>query len=405
MPVLQMLRWFLFVAEIVIAGPILYLCILSASAIIAVKKRKRENTGSLLESPGHSFAILIPAHNEEAVLSMLLESLARLTYPKDLYTVYVVADNCTDNTASLARASGEAHVYERYDEVKRGKGYALNWLLQKLEEDRLIYDAYVILDADSVVEPSFLQLMTRELKRGARALQAYYTVLNATDSPSTALRWIALTLVNYVRPLGRNALGGSSTLTGNGMCFSRVLLEQFPWEAFALAEDYQYYLRLVKHGERVRYVPEAVVRSQMPTTFAQMHSQDVRWEASERDEKKWRFALGLLAAGLRNRDFVRLEAVAELLTPPLSLLASSSLLILIAALFLWWPLTLLFSFALLCGLACYIGTAMYLLRPPRAVYKAFLHAPGFMLWKIWVILVLRRSPKHTSEWVRTSRNS
>ena len=105
------------------------------------------------------------------MLGNLLESLSELAYPKDQYTVYVVADNCTDNTAELARETGWVQVYERFD-TKRGKGYALNWLLQKLEENQLIHDAYVILDADSVVVPTFLQSMTRELAQGAQALQA-----------------------------------------------------------------------------------------------------------------------------------------------------------------------------------------------------------------------------------------
>ena len=402
MPILQVLRWLPLVAAAGTAGPILYLCILSFSAILTTKKRKVEDMPT---STRINFAILIPAHNEEIILGTLLESLSALGYPKNLYTVYVVADNCTDRTAELARATGWVHVYERFDQTRRGKGYALTWLLQKLEEGQSIYDAYVVLDADSVVEPAFLQLMARELARGARALQARYTVLNTVESPSTALRWIALTLVNHVRPLGRSGLGASSTLTGNGMCLSHSLLKRYPWQSSALAEDYQYYLRLIQNGERVCYLPEAVVRAEMPTTFAQMRTQDVRWESSESDEKKWPFALRLLVTGLKHRDFVRIEAVAELLTPPLSILVSSCLLTLLVSLLLWSPAPALLSLLLLCGLTCYIGTALYLLRPPRAVYMALLHAPGFMIWKLWVYFVLSRSAKQTSEWIRTSRVS
>jgi cellulose synthase/poly-beta-1,6-N-acetylglucosamine synthase-like glycosyltransferase len=402
MSVLQVLRWLLVVAEVGIAGPILYLCMLSFSAVLAAKKRRVEVTPA---SARLNFAILIPAHNEEVVLGTLLESLTALEYQKDLYTIYVVADNCTDRTAELARATGRVHVYERFDQARRGKGYALNWVLQKLEKDQLIYDAYVILDADSVVEPAFLQLLARELARGAQALQARNTVLNTVESPSTALRWIALTLINHVRPLGRTGLGSSSTLTGNGMCLSHSLLKRYPWQSYALSEDYQYYLWLIQNGERVCYVPEAVVRSEMPTTFAQMRTQDVRWEVSESGQKKWSFALRLLVTGLRHRDFVRIEAVAELLTPPLSFLAGSCLLTLVASLLSWSLAAVLFSLILLCGLTCYISTALYLLRPPRAVYMALLYAPGFMIWKLWVYFVLSRRAKHTNEWVRTSRIS
>lgn len=407
MLIIEGIKWLLLVAEIGIALPILYLCIISASAILAARRLKL--AAKQVDSPAHAtidttnFAILIPAHNEQAVLGILLDSLSQLVYPRDRFTVYVVADNCTDDTAGLARATGWVRVYERFDSKQRGKGFALNWIMQNLEEDQCRHDAYIILDADSIVTPTFLQSMSQALARGARALQGCNAVLNVTDSPSTALRWLALTLMNHVRPLGRNGLGASSNLSGNGMCLSRALLEQYPWRAFALAEDYQYYLTLIEHGERVRYVPDALVRSQMPTTFSQMRTQDIRWESSSGGESKWRVALRLLKAGLRNRDFARLEAIGELLTPPLSLLVGASLLALILSFVVWSLPEIAISLLLVGGLVGYVATALYVMRPPSEIYKALFHAPGFMLWKLWVIFVLRRSKKHSGEWVRTSR--
>jgi cellulose synthase/poly-beta-1,6-N-acetylglucosamine synthase-like glycosyltransferase len=403
MLVSQALRWLLLAAEVGIACPVLYLCILSFSAVLDTKKRRAEDIHA--SSRTHiDFGILIPAHDEELVITTLLESLALLEYPKEKYTVYVVADNCTDGTAELASRTCGVRLYERFDQARRGKGYALNWLLQKLEEDRLAHDAYIVLDADSIVAPTFLRVMEQGLAHNAQALQANNTVLNVADSPSTALRWIALTLINHVRPLGRNGVGGSSTLTGNGMCLTRALLLRYPWKAFSAGEDYQYYLTLVGHGERVRYVPEAVVRSCMPTTFAQMRTQDIRWESLAGSPTKWwQVTLSLLGDGLKHHDFVRIEAVAELLTPPLSFLIFSCLLTFTASLVLWSLPGFLLSLALISGLICYVGTALYLLRPPWTVYRALLHAPGFIAWKLWVYLVLGRSKKHTSEWVRTSR--
>src|SRR5579884_2599725 len=171
---LQTFKRLLLLAQIWLAAPILYLCILSVSAILTAKKRRAATTrvSSALASPQFHFAILIPAHNEEVMLGNLLENLFALDYPKEFYSVYVIADNCTDRTAELARTTGWVQVYERFDESKRGKGYALNWFLQKLEENQLVYDAYVILDADSVVERTFLHAMARELAQGAQAMQA-----------------------------------------------------------------------------------------------------------------------------------------------------------------------------------------------------------------------------------------
>jgi cellulose synthase/poly-beta-1,6-N-acetylglucosamine synthase-like glycosyltransferase len=407
--VIEGLKWLLLAVEIGIALPVLYLSIISVSAVLAARKIKIASKN--VDSPDRdgtglaNFAILIPAHNEHGVLNTLLDSLSHLAYPRDRFTVYVVADNCTDDTAALARATGWVRVYERFDAEKRGKGFALNWIMERLEEEQQSHDAYVILDADSVVVPTFLQSMSRELARGARALQGCNTVLNVTDSPSTALRWLALTLMNHVRPLGRNGLGASSNLSGNGMCLSRAVLVQYPWQAFALAEDYQYYLTLIEHGERVRYVPDAVVRSQMPTTFSQMRTQDIRWESSSGGESKWRVVARLLKAGLRHHDFARLEAIGELLTPPLSLLVGASAIALVLSLIVQSLPEIAISMLLVGGLVGYIATALYLMRPSPVIYKALLHAPGFMLWKLWVIFVLRRSKKHADEWVRTSRTT
>jgi len=406
MMVWQALRWLLLTAQILIALPILYLCMLSISAILTAYRRKASYARSAWEKePSHiNFAILVPAHNEEGILNTLLESLSLLTYPKEQYSVYVVADNCTDGTAELVLATGWVHVYERFDSERRGKGYALSWLMQKLAEDHLMYDAYVILDADSVVIPTFLQPLAREIRQGAKAAQACNTVLNNTASPSTALRWIALTLVNHVRSLGRNGLGASSTLNGNGMCLTHDLLKRYPWQSFGQSEDYQYYLTLMVHGERVNYVPEAVVRSQMPTTFAQMRTQDIRWESSDGSQAHWQVALRLLQASIKHHNFRCIEAMAELLTPPLSFLAFWCLMILVISLFLWSLPGLFISLLLIGGLLCYIGTAFYLLHPPRTVYIALLHAPGFVIWKLWVYFVLRRSKKYVGKWVRTSRS-
>jgi glycosyltransferase involved in cell wall biosynthesis len=405
-PILQGLSWALLLIEIAVALPILYLGIISISAIVTAKKRQAQRERQPIERQDTnflSFGILIPAHNEEVLLGKLLDNLEQLDYPPESYHVYVVADNCTDSTPSLARLHKRVGVYERFHAEKRGKGYALHWLMERLNTEGHIHDAYVILDADSLVVPEYLRVLAHELQQGAQALQGHNTVLNPTLASSTVLRWIALTLMNHVRPLGRMGIGGSSTITGNGFCLSRALLERYPWQSYSLAEDYHYYLSLVQHGERVRYVPEALVRSDMPTSFNQMRTQDIRWEAQDEAGTTWRTAWRLWRSGIREGDFKRVEAVAELLTPPLSLLVGSSVLLFLASLILGGGWQIGFGLFLVGGLFLYLGSALYLVRMPLAAYRALLYAPGFMLWKLWVYFVLSRSKKHTSTWVRTSR--
>ncbi|HYL42426.1 MAG TPA: glycosyltransferase family 2 protein [Ktedonobacteraceae bacterium] len=406
MSLLQILRWLLLLGEVWTAVPIMYLCILTTAAISETPKRKRENIHSFstYEASKVNFAILIPAHNEEVLLPGLIDSLAALVYPKDKYTVYVVADNCTDKTARLARETGWVQVFERFDDANRSKGHAIRWLMQRLEEKRLVHDAYIIMDADAIVDRNFLQAMARELAQGARVLQGDSTVTNAYESPSTVMRLIATSLFYHIRAIGRNAIGGSSTLNGNGMCFSRAILERYPWQAYSLSEDYEYYLNLVQHGECVRYVPDAIVSTYMPTSFKQMRTQDIRWESPVGDGSSlWQIARQLVGTGIRDRNFVSIEAVFELLTPPLSFLAGSFFLLFIASLLLQSPAALLISLLLLVGLSYYVGTGIYFLRLPKKAYKVFLYMPGFILWKLWVILVLTRSKKHINQWVRSSR--
>jgi hypothetical protein len=407
MLVTQVFRWLLSIAEIVVAFPVVYLCMLCVSALVEGKRRRSaQGRNAASGASGNvQFALLVPAHNEEEVLEVLLESLVALDYPKERFTISVIADNCTDKTAELARAMAGVQVLERTDPQKRGKGYALNWAFEQLEAAHVSYDACVIVDADSVVEPTFLRAMEREVAGGALALQACYGVLNSSDSPSAALRWIALALVNHVRPLGRNGLGCSSTLTGNGICLRREVVQRYPWRSFALAEDYHYYLTLLQQGVLVRYVPDAVVRAQMPTTFAQMKTQDIRWESSAGGQPLWEIVRGLGSAGLKYRDLARLEGIAELLTPPLSLLVGWCLLTLIGSLCLWWLPGALVSLALIAGLLVYIGAPLVLLKPPRAIYRALAFAPVFLVWKLWVYFVLRKRKKYSTEWVRTSRST
>jgi cellulose synthase/poly-beta-1,6-N-acetylglucosamine synthase-like glycosyltransferase len=407
---LWIVRTVLLIAAVGLVLPLLYLAAVSAAALVATYRRPRQAAGESRHPVACTrFVLLIPAHNEEAVLGTLLESLRQLSYPAECYRIYVIADNCSDQTAALARASGLAQVYERQDSRRRGKGFALNWMLSKLQEEGVDYDACVIIDADSVVEPSLLSVLDEELRRGSaagislQAIQGSNAVLNASDSPGTALRWLALSLMNHVRPLGRNALGGSSTLTGNGMCLSRALLERYPWQAFSRGEDYQYYLMLVEQGVRVRYLPAAAVRSQMPTTFAQMRSQDLRWEAAEPEQSTLALALRLVSAGFRQHDWLRVEAVAELLTPPLSLLIAGTALVLAGALWLQWLPTTALALLITSCLLFYVSSPLFLLRPPRSLYKALLYAPAFVLWKLWVYLVLRHHKQKEKEWVRTSR--
>src|SRR5690606_8482505 len=180
-------------------------------------------------------------------------------YPADCYDVVVVADNCSDDTAAIARQAGVS-VFERFDSVEKGKGQALRWLMQRI--DLASYDAVFIVDADSVVSPNVFDAANRAFESGARLAQIYDGVHNRDDSPATGLRALAFDLHNRVRPMGRQVLGVSVGLMGNGMFISTELLDG-AWDSFGLAEDMEAHARLVARGERVHFIDEASALAEM----------------------------------------------------------------------------------------------------------------------------------------------
>ena len=347
------------------------------------------------------FAVLVPAHNEELLIGRLLRSLAQLDYPRELFEVCVVADNCTDGTARLARDLG-ARVYERTDSSKRAKGFALRWLIERLFEQPRVYDAFVVFDADSIVSANFLRSMNARLEAGSHVIQAYYSVLNVSESKFAGMRHAALAALHYLRPRARSALGLSCGLKGNGMCFAMSIIEQFPWQWYSLAEDVEFHLALVSAGVRVDFAPEATVLADMPVNLSQATSQNQRWEGG-RLELLRHAVPRLLIRAIKGRNLMQLDAAAEQVIPPLSVpfvLAGTSLV-----------LALLFNLQLIAALAgaslfvqvVYLIIALALVRAPLAAYVALSGAPVYIVWKLLLYTRLALSPRGGLSWVRTAR--
>src|SRR5215207_8182810 len=263
------------------------------------------------------FAVIIPAHNEEHTIPNTLESLDELDYPPECYGVFVIADNCSDATAEVARGYGFT-VLERAAPERRAKGYALSWAFERIPEE---YDAVVVVDADTKVDPGLLDTFARAYEPSA-ALQAL-NLQAVGSSASSVASFLASALQNYLKPLGRESLGFSAGLGGNGMCIPRNLLDDVPCRRFGLAEDVEYHADLVLAGRRVRFVPEARVQATAPHTFGGLRSQRLRWERGRIDAIR-RFAGPLLARSLSEREAAALEVFVSMVAPPLSLTASSS---------------------------------------------------------------------------------
>ena len=392
------------------SGSVLYLLTL----LLAAAWPRRERPG-IRTAPGVTFVVVIPAHDEEMVLAGTLESLDAQQYPREQYEVVVVADNCADSTAALARSHGVT-VLERFDQIARGKGHALDWALGRLLSRPQAADAVVIVDADTCVSPDFLRQMAARLtaqtdSRGFCALQGRYGVLNAAEGWRAALMAAAFDLFNHVKPLGRDRLGLGVGLKGNGMAFTRSLLQAAPWRGDSVTEDIDYALDLVRHhGVRVGYAPEAVVRAQMPTTARQAASQRARWEGGRYQLLRER-ALPLLAEGLRRRSPLLGDAALDLMLLPLAelgaLVAVWGTLVALGAHFHLLPHPSAWSAAAAItafGLFAYVLGGLRVSGASPAAYRALLRAPFYALWKFCLYGVgLRHRRRGPAEWVRTAR--
>jgi cellulose synthase/poly-beta-1,6-N-acetylglucosamine synthase-like glycosyltransferase len=404
---MRLIRAILFLAGALLALPVAYLLLLTGAATAEEARRRlraRTRPAAQGAAPRTRFLVLIPAHNEEALLPATLDSLARLDYPRDLYTVHVVADNCDDRTAEVARAKGSGslavRVHERRDPIARGKGHALRWLLERIRDAGEPHDAILILDADTVVTPNFLRALAARFERGERIIQAYYAVRDPQRSWGAGLRYAALAAVHYLRPSARMALGGSTGLKGNGMLFAADILRRFSWTN-DLAEDVEYHMQLILAGERVTFAPEAVLYAEMPGTLRGSRTQNVRWERGRLEQVR-RYAPRLLREGLRRRSFLLFDAAVEQLIPPFSVIVGGTLALLPAAMVARARRTSALAAALLAGEALYSLAALLLARAPTSVYRALLYAPAFIAWKcrLYVRVLLGRD---RGGWIRTQR--
>ena len=226
----------------------------------------------------HRYAVLIAARNEENVIFGLLDSLRAQTYDMSLVTVFVAADNCTDSTAAIARAHG-AVVYERFNQLNVGKGYALDFLLQHIGADYPAgFDGYFVFDADNILAPDYIERMNEMFSNGHEIITSY------RNSKNFGGNWIsagyALWFLRESRYLNgaRTRLGSSAAVGGTGFLFSqRILNESHGWRFYLLTEDIEFSVYHILRGEKIAICESAVLYDEQPTDFRQSCRQRLRW--------------------------------------------------------------------------------------------------------------------------------
>lgn len=387
-----------------LALPLLVMLLLSSLA--AVFSPRRTKTPA---TPKSRFLIVIPAHDERAGIAQTVESCRAMDYPGDLFGVLVIADNCSDDTAEIAAGAG-AEVVERRHETKRSKGYALEYLIERLRETGRIdeLDAIVIIDADSIATPDLLRKFDALIRRGEDWIQAYYTVANADASWRTRLMTFAFSLINGVAPLGHYRLGFSSPLHGNGMCFTVRGLSRVPWRSYGLVEDYEYSWVVRMAGERIAFLPDASVKATMLEGGGEAAAhQRRRWEFGRKEIKR-----RLFSQVLRNPKMSlaqKFVSAVELKTPPMITLLGLLLALAVlngAAIYGFAdPFSHVVPWLLLgSGILMLAALGGYALSPflvfglPARYLLTLAYIPIYALWKITA-----RLGDKPARWVRTAR--
>jgi cellulose synthase/poly-beta-1,6-N-acetylglucosamine synthase-like glycosyltransferase len=338
-------------------------------------------------------ALVVPAHDEAGTIQRCVSSLLAADAGPYAREVVVIADNCADLTAGLARAAG-ARVLERFDDTVKGKGAALNYCFSRLLGD---YDAFVVVDADSVVDPSFVKVMGDRLAGGWDAVQCRYLALNVDQARKVRLLNLGLLSMNVFRPRGRELLGCSVGIMGNGFGLSRRLLAEVPYAANSITEDLEYHLTLVERGYRVRFVPETRVLADFPVSKEGSETQRARWEGG-----RFRLQRQLVPRLLRKvlaGSRGALEPLLELMSLPLSYEVPILLLLAVC------PVRALSIYGLV-GLAIVAGhiLAAVAMFGTRKDFAALAGVPGYVLWKFAKLPRFLLASGRKARWIRTKRD-
>jgi Glycosyltransferases, probably involved in cell wall biogenesis len=269
-----------------------------------------------------SFALIVAAHNEEIVIDGIVESLKALDYPKELYDIFVVADNCTDKTAKKAREKG-AIVYERFNKDKKGKGYALEWMFNKLFKMRKKYSSVAIFDADNLVHKDFLKEMNKKLCEGYKVVQGYLDSKNPQDTWITGSYSIAFWTNNRMFQLAKSNLGLSTQLGGTGFCIETNMLKKLGWGATCLTEDLEFTCKLILHGYKIGWAHKAIVYDEKPLTLRQSWRQRKRWMQGFTDVAS-RYFFKLLKKGVTSFSFIPFDCALYSIQPIVTVLIGIS---------------------------------------------------------------------------------
>lgn len=338
-----------------------------------------------LKSPLPKTVILIPAHNESYHLRQTLRSIQSCA---SVFDVAVIADNCTDETSAIAR-SEKALLFER-NSTQRGKHYALNYAFSQLPE----YDLYIIIDADTLVQPNLVEVFQKHFQKGSKAIQALYLLPPVGNYPSSRLASIAFAAFNALRPMGRSTWNLSCGLYGNGVGLAGEVTKGLTVSTETLVEDVAYHLDLVKRGIRVDLAPETKVVALHPESTIDASKQQQRWQGGRL--RLWCNQAPELLKKIAQGNWMCLEPFLELCTPPLAYYTIALIIISFTSLRLY----AIFGFLVLAAL---LIQTLWFRKEGYPDLLALASIPVYLLKRLFALGQIWKGSKKDQTWDRTKR--
>jgi 1,2-diacylglycerol 3-beta-glucosyltransferase len=384
---------------VLLGALVAFLWLPAVSELVALFRRGHqpppESSGSIAR-----LLFLVPAHDEQSLIVECVDSLVRMSYPAEARRIVVIADNCSDATAQLAREHG-AEVLERHDTASPGKPRAIRWALDQSNLEQ--WDACVIVDADSTVDPGFATALARFMPLRSCAVQAYFGTRNEWDTWLTRLAGVLARCRYEVSYPLRQAAGLNCPMTGNGMCIGAGLLSTGGWQAFSLTENWELYASYTAEGVPIRYARDALLFSEEARSMKEGGTQRRRWLAGRLwvFRKWWRPLLGSSKIGRHQK----LDALAELAGPSPVIhlvlamaIAALSLLAVGGSPGVWLAILAAGSLA-----PIMITTGIVIMRHPQPLKTivAFVMLPPYAVWRI--LTALRTVLLPGKVWRKTER--
>jgi len=387
----------IFAVSALLLVPVTVFCAECLAALLP--RRKKPGCGS--DRP--RLAILIPAHNEEKVLRDTLASLIPQICVERGDRLIVIADNCTDSTAQIARDAG-VEVLERFNTIQRGKGYALDHGLRHLEADAP--SILLMMDADCHVHAGAVDALAEQVVRTGQPAQAVYLLERPTrPGPRDLVSALAFMVKNLVRPSGLRRMGGPCLLTGTGMAFPWEVISRAKLASGNIVEDMQLGLDLALAGHAPLFCEQARVTGKLPEQNAAATTQRTRWEHGHL-QTLFTQVPRLIKGAFKHRKLSAFALALELCVPPLSLLVmmvlgATGLSILAAKFGASWMASQMLLSGLAVSMLC-IFAAWAKFGRDQLPFTSLLAAPFYVAWKIPLYFAFIVKPQ--KEWVRTDRS-